>query len=95
MLTLFESNVAIFAEFHFRIYYHSKILKTVNRFNGFIVNDSGLRLNAFFPKNNWRIFCLFVCFLTRLDKDKTNQANQQNQTQQIRGHPDRQEASLP
>ena len=41
-LTHFENNVTMFDEFQFRIHYHPKILKMVNRFNSFIVNDGGL-----------------------------------------------------
>ena len=60
LLTLFENNITMFAEFQFRIHYHSKILKMVNRLNDFIVNDGGLRLNTFFPKINEKVFWVGV-----------------------------------
>ena len=58
LLTLFENVVASFADFLLRIHYHSQLFKMVNRFSSLLVNDSGLRLNAFFPKIIRKIFCV-------------------------------------
>ena len=58
LLTLFENVVTSFADFLLRIHYHSQIFKMVNRFSSLLVNDSGLRLNAFFPKIIRKIFCV-------------------------------------
>ena len=58
LLTLFENVVASFADFLLRIHYHFQLFKMVNRFSSLLVNDSGLRLNAFFPKIIRKIFCV-------------------------------------
>ena len=70
-LLFFMNNVTIFAEFQFRIRYYPKMLKMVNGFNSFIVNDSGRRLNAFAPKINGEVSCFLFCFVFYiLDTDR-------------------------